>query len=221
MLFTKNFFIIGILLIAVSTSAQTLDTTKVDVVFERAEIEAYFPGGIAAWQQFLKNNLNPMVPIDNGAPAGRYVVYVQFIVDKNGKISDVVALTNHGYGMEQEVIRIIKKSGDWSPAIQNQRPVKAYRKQPVTFEVIDDDIDITTEVPYTLYTRTDNVLTIQVSKVKNEDVQLTLSEGTVTPAGDGKYIAKVNKPGRVIIGVYDSKKNKKVGDVSFEVLDKK
>ena len=110
---------------------------KVDdnMIFEKVEIEASFPGGEAKWRQFLERNLSTFNPADEGAPAGTYTTYVQFVVDKEGNISDVRALTNHGYGMEEAAVRVIKKGPRWSPAIQNQRQVKAYRKQPITFRV--------------------------------------------------------------------------------------
>jgi protein TonB len=104
-------------------------------VFEKVEVEAEFPGGTSAWARFLQRTLNANAPIDNGAPEGTYTVVVQFIVDKQGNISDVKALTNHGYGMEDEAVRVIKRGPKWTPAIQNGRNVNAYRKQPVTFVV--------------------------------------------------------------------------------------
>ena len=107
----------------------------VDSIFEVVEVEATFPGGQPAWRQFLETNLNADVPAKKKAPVGTYTVVVQFIVDKNGKISNISAITNHGHGMEQEVVRVIKRSLRWLPAVQNGRPVKAYRKQPVTFAV--------------------------------------------------------------------------------------
>jgi len=76
-----------------------------------------------------------MIATDNGAPQGIYTVMVQFTVDKYGYITDIKALTNHGYGMEKEVIKLLKKSPKWSPAFQDGRNVKAYRRQPVTFTV--------------------------------------------------------------------------------------
>ncbi|HRN48332.1 MAG TPA: energy transducer TonB [Niabella sp.] len=60
---------------------------------------------------------------------------VQFIVDKEGDVSDVKPLTHVGHGMEQEAVRVIKNSGRWKPAIQNGREVKAYRRQPITFQI--------------------------------------------------------------------------------------
>jgi periplasmic protein TonB len=109
-----------------------------DIVFEKAEIEAEFPGGESAWRSYLEQNLNANTPVDHGAPAGSYTVWIQFIVGKDGKLSDLKMLTHHGYGMETEVMRILRKSPPWSPAQLNGRTVKAYRKQPVTFVVIDE-----------------------------------------------------------------------------------
>ncbi len=107
-------------------------------VFEKVEIEAQFPGGEAAWGNFLRKNLNGQVAADNGAPAGSYTVWVQFIVDKEGNVSDIKPLTNQGYGLEAEAVRVLKKATKWTPAQQNGRQVKAYRKQPITFVVAEE-----------------------------------------------------------------------------------
>jgi len=104
-------------------------------IFEKVEVEASFQGGEGAWRKFLERNLNGNTPVDNGAPEGTYTVYVQFVVSKDGSISDVKPLTSHGYGMEAEAVRVIKKGPAWKPAIQNGRNVNAYRKQPITFQV--------------------------------------------------------------------------------------
>lgn len=111
------------------------DETDYDQTFTKVEVEASFKGGEGAWRKYLERNLNASAPVDNGANPGSYTVVVQFIVDKEGNISDVKALTNHGYGMEDEAVRVIKRGPKWEPAIQNGRQVKAYRKQPITFVV--------------------------------------------------------------------------------------
>ena len=104
-------------------------------IFDKVEIEASFPGGDGKWRQYLERNANGQVATDNGAPEGTYTTVVQFVVDKEGNISDVRSLTNHGYGMEEEAMRVIRKGPKWTPAVQNGRQVKAYRKQPITFQV--------------------------------------------------------------------------------------
>lgn len=115
------------------------DETNYDQTFTKVEVEAAFPGGLGAWRKFLERNLSGDVASSGGAPTGSYTVVVQFIVDKDGNVSDVKAQTNHGYGMEEEAVRVIKRGPKWTPAIQNGRQVKAYRKQPVTFMVTEGE----------------------------------------------------------------------------------
>lgn len=90
-----------------------------------------------AWKEFLVNNLNSTVPVKNGAPAGLYTVIVRFVVDEKGDVIYVKSETNHGYGMEKEAERVIKLSPKWEPAIKEGKPVKALRRQPISFVVMD------------------------------------------------------------------------------------
>lgn len=99
------------------------------------EIEARYSGN---WENFLRKNLKPEVAVDNAAPPGNHTIIVQFVVDAEGNVSDIKPLTNIGYGMEQEAVRVLKKATKWQPAIQNGYPVKAYRRQPITFQVLED-----------------------------------------------------------------------------------
>lgn len=103
--------------------------------FGTVEVQAKFIGN---WEKFLLRNLNGNTPIDNGAAPGRYTVMIQFVVDIDGSVSDIRPLTNIGYGMEQEAIRVLRKATKWEPAIQNGKEVKAYRRQPITFAVNED-----------------------------------------------------------------------------------
>lgn len=126
---------------AISTKELRIEdvNTNYDVIFDNPEIKAAFPGGDAMWRRYLERTLNAQIPSDKKAPDGQYTVVVQYKVDKEGNISDIKALTNHGYGMEQEVIRVVAKGPKWLPAIQNGRTVASIRKQPVTFVVIKND----------------------------------------------------------------------------------
>ncbi len=103
-----------------------------DEIKTTVDVPAKFEGN---WIRFLQKNLNADVPVDNGAGPGRYSVVVQFVVDKEGNVSDIKALTNHGYGVEEEAIRVLKKAPKWQAAIAAGYPVKAYHKQVIVFEV--------------------------------------------------------------------------------------
>lgn len=102
---------------------------------ECLEKDAAFKGGDEGWIVFLQRNLNPAVAAKKGAPFGAYTVMYQFIVEKDGSIGDIKALTSYGYGMEAEVLRVLKKSPKWVPANQFGTKVRAYRRQPITFVV--------------------------------------------------------------------------------------
>lgn len=96
-------------------------------VFTKVEIPSEYPGGLAAWQRFLNRNLRPSDDVEGD-------VVVQFIVDKEGNVSEVQALSGPEE-LRKEAIRVIKKSGKWTPAIQNGHQVISIKKQPIIFRL--------------------------------------------------------------------------------------
>ncbi len=116
-------------------------------IFEKVEVDPSFTGGESAWRNFLEKNLKASIPADKGAPVGSYTVWLKFIVDEEGNINDIQALTNHEYGMEEECLRVMRLSTKWIPATQNGHIVKAYRKQPITF-LVAEKIHLTTHDEY-------------------------------------------------------------------------
>lgn len=144
--YMKEKILICLVITFISTGSMAQTATEVppppssdsmSKVFSKVEFEAEFPGGAASWIEFLEKHLKANVPIKKKAPAGTYRVIVRFIVSRDGTISEISAETNFGYGMEEEVIRVIKKGPKWTPASQNGKTVNAYRRQPVTFVVSD------------------------------------------------------------------------------------
>ena len=109
-----------------------------DKVFTVVQIPAEVPGGLPAWAKYLERNLNRDLPVDNGAPPGKYTVIVSFIVDKNGGISEVQAENDPGYGTKEEAVRVIKKGPSWKPAVQNGRNVIYRHRQSITFMVSEE-----------------------------------------------------------------------------------
>ncbi len=111
--------------------APKADTEDYEKIFIKVENPATFPGGTDGWRRYLERNLNFTDAATENGTTG--VVRVQLVVDKNGKISEVVALNDPGDGLAEEAIRVIKTGPDWKPAEQNGKPV-AYRfVQTITF----------------------------------------------------------------------------------------
>lgn len=111
-----------------------------DKVFTKVEKEAKFPGGQEAWRKFLERNLNPQVAADDGAPSGNYTVRVQFIVDKEGNISNVSAIEvpKACPSCGPEAVKVIKRGPKWEPAVQNGRNVIYQAVQHITFQVAEE-----------------------------------------------------------------------------------
>ena len=130
----------GVIEIITKKSGAAKDETSIkkeegNIVFTQTETEAQFPGEAQGWRNYLMQNLDASLPVKKGAPAGNYTVQVQFIVHPDGSLTDIKALTHHGYGMEEEVVQLIKKGPKWIPAEQNGQVVTSIRKQPVTFVI--------------------------------------------------------------------------------------
>ncbi|MBS1757408.1 MAG: energy transducer TonB [Bacteroidetes bacterium] len=104
-------------------------------VFTKAEKSPEFPNGINAWKDFLIKNLDGNTAAKYGAAVGTYQVIIRFIIGKDGSLRDFNAETNFGFGMEQEVIRVLKLSPKWIPAMQNGYKVNFYLQLPITFVV--------------------------------------------------------------------------------------
>ncbi len=205
------------LFLHIQLSAQE-DVKVRDSLFTKVDVMPSFIGGRVEWVKFLQNNLRPNVPIIHGAPSGHFTVMVQFIVDKNGSITDLKSLTNLGYGMEEEVKRIILKAGKWEPARQDGRLVKAYLRQPVIFVVEPNSVNPRTKGrEYTFYTEIDNELDFDIYLAKKDDIVCKLEKGTIKKKKKGSYIVNVNEPGRTLLQVF-SEQGKLIDELSFEVL---
>ena len=107
------------------------DTANGDT-FVKVEIESSFPGGQRAWIQFLQNNMvYPKKAIKKKIEG---TVVVQFIVNKDGSISDISAISGPEE-LRESAVDVLKKSPNWKPAKQDGRVVKSYKKQPIAYRL--------------------------------------------------------------------------------------
>jgi N-acetylmuramoyl-L-alanine amidase len=99
---------------------------------------ADFPGGELGWRKYLEKNLNRDIPVEKGAPPGKYVVKVTFVVQPNGIIKDFKVKEDPGFGTAQEVTRIITKGPNWRPAISKLKAVASLVEKNVTFMISEE-----------------------------------------------------------------------------------
>lgn len=99
--------------------------------FVKVEIESEYPGGAGAWSKYIQKNL--VYPEEAYSNKVMGNVIVQFIVDKQGYVTNVGLAKSAEFYLDREALRLISASPQWTPAIQNGKPVKSYKKQPLYF----------------------------------------------------------------------------------------
>jgi len=94
--------------------------------------QAEFKGGIKAWQTYLLKQLYfpSQWKFTQGTQA---VVFVNWVVDEQGAIQDAEVTGSFHPDFDKVALQKIKNSPKWIPAIDHNREIKAYRRQPVTF----------------------------------------------------------------------------------------
>lgn len=103
-------------------------------VFEK---EAEFRGGQKAWQSYIAKSATRDFGI-KGDGALTATVQIQFIVDGDGNVSAAKVLQSSGYKeIDKDALRVIRESPLWNSAVQFNKPVKAYRVQPITYSLTD------------------------------------------------------------------------------------
>jgi periplasmic protein TonB len=91
------------------------------------EVRPEFPGGQEAFDHFIKENYkNPK----NQEVKGK--VYMTFIIEKDGSLSDIKVLRDIGFGTGAEAIRVLKMSPKWIPGKQNNNVVRVLYSIPIS-----------------------------------------------------------------------------------------
>lgn len=106
-----------------------------DEIYNFRDIEAYpeFEGGMKAFYKFIQKNLRYPASALDQEKQGK--VFISFVVERDGAISDVKVLKGVGYGMDEEASRVIKKSPNWKPGKQNGKTVRVRFNMPITFSM--------------------------------------------------------------------------------------
>ena len=102
-------------------------------VFDVVEQMPSFPGGQAALMNYLNNNIKYPVIAEEKGIQGRVVV--QFVVGKDGHISDVKVAKSVDPSLDKEAVRVVKAMPKWIPGKQNGQAVTVRYTLPVTFRL--------------------------------------------------------------------------------------
>lgn len=128
-------FLTALLLSVVNfATAQDTDTTGLDPeVFTIIEDKPVPQGGIEGWSSYLQNNLKYPTQAKRMGVEG--TVYTQFIVEKDGTVSNVRTLKGIGNGCDEEALRVISNSPPWQPGRLRDEPKRVRMVIPIVFKL--------------------------------------------------------------------------------------
>ena len=111
-------------------SKEMREKTENGIITMADEMPAY-PGGDKARLNFLQNNIT--YPVNARSMGIQGTVYVTFVVETDGSISDVRVLRGIGGGCDEEAIRVIKKMPKWKPGRMDGKLVRVQFNMPIKF----------------------------------------------------------------------------------------
>ena len=112
---------------------EDIEEEVADEIFDVVEDQPEFPGGEAALYSYLGENINYPSQARRMGIEGR--VYVQFVVDRDGSITQVQAVRGIGAGCDEEAVRVVKAMPKWDPGRQRGRAVRVKMIVPITFKL--------------------------------------------------------------------------------------
>ena len=104
-----------------------------DVPMTFPEESAFPKGGFAAFYNFVGDKIKYPVQARRMGIEGR--VYVEFVINKDGTLTDVKAIKGIGAGCDQEAVRIVQSSPAWNPGKQRGKAVKQRYTIPIIFKL--------------------------------------------------------------------------------------
>lgn len=124
----------ALLAVAASAEAQSVDTaTNTNEIFIEYEVDPSFPGGYEALYKFIEENLIiPQEAIEKEI-VGR--VFVQFVIDTDGTVTNPRVLRDIGGGCGDEALRVVKLMPKWTPGRMLHADLKGWDIVPCTFNL--------------------------------------------------------------------------------------
>ncbi len=117
-------------------SGNTLAISKPSVadpnqIFTAVEVSPGYPGGENAFGQFLMNNIRYPASAKKNKVEGR--VFLTFVVETDGALSNIVAVRTPSADLADEAIRVMKDCPKWTPGYQSGKPVRVQYTVPINF----------------------------------------------------------------------------------------
>jgi TonB family protein len=110
---------------------KVVDNNVDNQVFAVLETQPKFPGGIQNFLRYLGNNVK--YPAEDRKNNLQGKVVVQFVIEKNGSLTDIKAIRSPSKAMSEEAVRVVSSSPKWIPGMQGGSFVRSQFTVPITF----------------------------------------------------------------------------------------
>ena len=115
------------------TQEERAALSDADDVYMVVEDQPTPEGGMKAFYQYVGQNMKYPTKARRMGIEGK--VFIQFVVNKDGALTDVKAIKGIGAGCDEEAVRVIKEASAWNPGQQKGQPVKVRMVMPITFKL--------------------------------------------------------------------------------------
>lgn len=127
----KNLLILAVLLLPVIVKAQSTAAAPGTATQQSITTPPSFPDGMEAWNSFITHNVKyPKVAYMNKIQGQ---VFIEFIVEADGSITNATVLSSPSDDMSKEGLRVLALSPKWKPAIKDDKPVPYKYKFHINF----------------------------------------------------------------------------------------
>jgi protein TonB len=123
----KKYFLLLILIMSSNIYSQEIE--GIEKVFNNTEVDEkpIYKGGMEKFYKYIAKNFK--VPEEPGLKGK---IIVEFIIEKDGSISNFTVIQDIGYGSAEEITRAFKKCPNWNPGRKDGQIVRTLYKLPIT-----------------------------------------------------------------------------------------
>ena len=108
-------------------------TSKEDTVYQIVEQMPQYTGGEEAMMKYVAENIKYPQEAKDKNISGR--VFIGFVIEKDGSVSNVKVVRGIGGGCDEEAVRVIKEMPKWKPGMQKGKPVRVSYQIPIYFKL--------------------------------------------------------------------------------------
>ena len=116
-----------------TAQTEVTENTPEGEVFQVVEVDPQFEGGLEALYKYLAENIKYPEQAKSDGIQGR--VFVRFVIEADGSVTNAQVLRGIGGGCDEEALRVVEAMPKWTPGMQQGKPVRVQFNLPITFKL--------------------------------------------------------------------------------------